>query len=113
MSTYEIQVGDFVHGRLYNEDRSSVVVQDFVISEIDGVIFKGGVLDCDTAAGWEIELIRKSRSNLNLPAELSEITGYGKNGKKYFLTGKGSVWRDEQGRAVDIFILTSWEAGHV
>lgn len=113
MSNYQLEVGDYVHGRLYNEDRTNVVVQDFVVSEIDGTAFKGGVLDCDTSAGWEIELIRKSKANLNLPSELSEITGYDRKNRKYHLTGKGDLWRDPQGNAIDIFILTNWENGHV
>lgn len=113
MSNYELQVGDYVHGRLYNEDRSNVVVQDFIVSEIDGTVFKGGVLDCDTATGWEIELVRKSKANLNLPETLSEITGYDRSNKKYHLTGKGSIWRNDQGKSIDIFILTNWENGHV
>ena len=113
MPNYELEVGDFVHGRLYSEDKVNVVVQEFIVSEIDNAIYKGGVLDCDTSAGWEIELIRKSTANLNLPSVLSEITGYDRKEKKYYLTGKSTVWRDSNGKTIDLSILTKWEIGHV
>jgi hypothetical protein len=113
MINYTIQVGDYVHGRLYNEDRTNVAVQNFIVSEIDGTVYKGAVLDCDTSAGWEIELIRKSTTNLNLPSELSEITAYSKNDKKIYLTGKNKIWRDNNGKTVDPSTITKWEIGHV
>lgn len=108
-----IEVGDYVHGRLYNEDRSNVVVQDFAVKSIDGTVYTGGVLDCDTSAGWSIELIRKFVPNLNLPQELSEITGYDKYNNKIYLTGKARVWRDSNGAQIDIETLVNWENGHV
>jgi hypothetical protein len=108
-----IQIGDYVHGRLYNEDRTNVVVQDFSVKSIDGTTYTGGVIDCDTSLGWEIELIRKSVPNLNLPQELSEITGYDRYNKKIHLTGKARVWRDNGGNQIDIETLVTWENGHV
>lgn len=113
MNEFNIEVGDFVHGRLYNEDRTNVAVQNFSVKFIDGTVYKGGVLDCDTSNGWSIELIRKAISNLNLPSELSEITGCDRSGKKIHLTGKARVWRDDKGRQIDIETLVSWENGHV
>jgi hypothetical protein len=108
-----IEVGDYVHGRLYDEDRTNVVVQDFVVKSIEGTIYKGGVIDCDTSAGWSIELIRKFVPNLNLPQELSEITGYDRYNKKIHLTGKVRLWRDDRGRQIDVETLVTWENGHV
>ena len=108
-----IEVGDYVHGRLYSEDRTNVVVQDFSVSSIDGTVYTGGVMDCDTSLGWEIELIRKSVPNLNLPQVLSEITGYDRYNKKIHLTGKARAWRDNRGAQIDVETLITWENGHV
>ena len=113
MNQSNIEVGDYVQGRLYSEDRTNVAVQNFSVQSIDGTIYTGGVFDCDTSNGWSIELIRKAISNLNLPSELSEITGYDRSSRKIHLTGKARVWRDNKGRQIDIETLVSWENGHV
>jgi len=111
--TVQIQINDRVHARLYNEDRSQVAVQNFVVTAIDGSVYRGGVLDCDISAGWEIELIRKSLVNLNLPTTLSEITVYDKNNKPFLLTGKGEIWRDDRGRLFNLDSVFTWESGHI
>lgn len=113
MTEQNIQIGDFVQGRLYNEDRTSVAVQNFIVSSIDGTVYGGAVLECDTAAGWQVKLIRKLPENLNLPQVLSEITAYDRNNKKYYLTGKSDTWRNENGNLIDVGTLVSWEDGHI
>lgn len=113
MTEQNIQVGDFVQGRLYNEDRTNVAVQNFIVSSINDTLYLGGILDCDTNLGWSVELIRKLPENLNLPQVLSEITAYDKNNKKHYLTGKSDTWRNENGNLIDVGTLVSWENGHI
>lgn len=108
-----IEINDKIHARLYNEDRSQVAVQNFIVTEIEGSIYRGGVIDCDTNAGWELELIRKSFSNLNLPTEISEITAYNHKDVPVLLTGKGSTWRDGNGSLYNTDNIFRWELGHI
>jgi len=110
---YTIEVGDLVHARFYNEDRSRVMIQDFRVSIIDGTIYSGGAQDCDASAGWEIELVAKSFDNLNLPSEISEITAYDKYNKKHFLVGKQNSWRTEKGLPFNTVEIFRWEGGHI
>lgn len=109
----EIQVNDRVHARFYNSDRSQVAIQDFNVTSIEGTTYKGGAIDCDTSEGWEIELTAKNFANLNLPDMLSEITAYNAKGAPTYLTGKGLVWRDENGIQYGLEKVFSWENGHV
>jgi hypothetical protein len=113
MPSYTIEVGDTVHARVYSEDRSSVAVQEFTVSEIDGTIYRGGALDCDTAHGWELELLRKSPELLALPQTISEITAYNHSHKSVHLIGKGESWRTEDGEEFPISQILSWENGHI
>jgi hypothetical protein len=111
--TIQIEVNDKIHARFYNEDRTRVAVQNFTVTEINGNIYKGGALDCDTDAGWEIELIKKALMNLNLPAGLSEITVYDLKNIPTLLTGKGSVWRNNKGALHNLDNVFRWELGHI
>lgn len=108
-----IEVGDTVHARIYNEDRSSVAFQDFVVTEIDGNIYRGGALECNTELGWELELLRKSPALLNLPTTISEITAYDHSHRPTYLVGKGDVWKTESGEEYPVSQILSWENGHV
>ena len=110
---YELEIGDYVHARFYSSDRTSVATQNFLVSAIDGTIYAGGALDCDTANGWSIELLRKARRNLHLPTELSEITVFDKKDNKTYLTGKEPKWRTENGNLYTIDNVVRWEEGHV
>lgn len=109
----QIEINDRVHARFYNENRTQVAVQNFTVTSIEGKVYKGGAMDCDTDAGWEIELIKKSRMNLNLPTELSEITVYNLKNVPTLLTGKGSVWRNNNGALYNLDNVFSWELGHI
>lgn len=109
----QIEVNDRVHARFYNEDRTQVAVQNFIVSVIDGDIYKGGAIDCDTTAGWEIELIKKALMNLNLPTDLSEITVYDLKDSPTLLTGKGSIWRNDKGALHNLDNVFRWESGHI
>jgi hypothetical protein len=111
--TIQIEVNDRVQGRFYNENRTQVAVQNFTVTEIDGKIYKGGALDCDTDSGWEIRLIKKALMNLGLPSELSEITVYDLKDSPTLLTGKGSVWRNNKGALHNLDNVFRWESGHI
>jgi nitrogen fixation protein len=113
MLTQTIEVGDIVHARVYNVDRSSVAIQEFTVSEIDGTIYRGGALDCDTAQGWELELLRKSPELLNLPTTIAEITVYDHSHRAHHLTGKGDLWKTDSGEEYPVSQILSWENGHV
>ena len=113
MITYNIQPGDLVHARFYADDRSNVAIQDFYVSEIDGAVYKGGALPCDTSAGWEIELRAKSLENLALPATLSEITALLYNGQEVHAFGKGTSWTRESGEPLNVDHIFAWAEGHI
>lgn len=109
MSNIEIQVGDFVHATLFNQDNDSVLIQQFVVTQIyDATIFKGGELDCDTTGNWTVELISKGLSNLNLPTYISEITVTDKRGNTHNLIGKNTSWRDQNGKSFEVSEIVSW-----
>jgi len=65
-----IQVNDIVRATL--QDGKSTAVQNFTVSEIDGTKYFGGALECDTEAGWVVEILRKNIDNLALPETISE-----------------------------------------
>jgi hypothetical protein len=113
MSAQIIEVGDSVHARFYNADRSSVAIQDFEVTEIDGTVYKGGALDCDTSLGWELELVCKSLESLGLPESIAEITAYNVSGRAVYLTGKGVSWKTESGEEFPVSQILSWENGHI
>lgn len=105
----EIELGDFVHATLFNEANDSVLIQQFAVTEIlDGSIYKGGELDCDTNGRWTVELISKSLENLNLPTTISEIVVTDKYGARHKLVGKNTSWRDEKGQLFDVINIVSW-----
>lgn len=111
--SYKIEVGDSVHCRLYNEDRSNVVTQTFDITEIKGSIYLGGVLPCDTSEGWEVELWEKSASNLALPESLSEITVLLSDGSIAHVFGKNTLWTRENGQSISVRQIFAWENGFI
>jgi nitrogen fixation protein len=113
MPSYTIEVGDTVHARIYNEDKSSVAIQEFIVTEIEGTVYRGGALDCDLASGWELELLRKSPELLALPETISEITAYDHSRRAIYLTGKGESWRTESGEEFPVSQILSWENGHI
>jgi hypothetical protein len=113
MSTQTIEVGDVVHARFYNVDRSSVAIQEFTVSEIEGTVYRGGPLECDTSQGWELELLRKDPALLNLPTTISEITAYNHSHRAVHLTGKGDLWKTETGEEYPVSQILSWENGHI
>jgi hypothetical protein len=108
-----IQVGDLVHARLYNEDRSSVAMQDFYVTEITGTVYQGGALDCDTTNGWEIELVNRPIELLGLPEALSEITVFDKNDKPFHVMGKGENWLTQDGEKMELWKIYRWVDGHI
>lgn len=108
MSEIEIQVGDFVHATLYNANTDAVLIQQFVVTETDGIVFRGGELDCDISGSWTVELISKGLSNLNLPSTISEIIATDKRGKTHALVGKNETWRDQDGALFDVANIVSW-----
>lgn len=108
-----IEIYDEVHARYYNEDRTQVAVQNFTVTGISGTVYIGGALECDTSAGWSIELVRKSPVNYNLPSTLSEITITDAYGTRVNATGKGLTWRDDRGKTINLDKLVRWEEGHL
>ena len=50
-----IQVNDIVLATLQNG--KSVATQNFTVTEIDGTKYLGGALECDTDAGWVVEVL--------------------------------------------------------
>jgi hypothetical protein len=108
-----IEIGDKVHARFYSPERDKVAVQSFVVTDIQGTIYYGGALDCDTSTGWEVTLSVKAVNNLNLPSGLSEITVLDFINKKTHLTGKELTWRDNNGVIFPVDKILSWEEGHV
>jgi hypothetical protein len=114
MSNPEIQVGDFVHATLYNQSNDAVLIQQFVVTEIQeaselfGGLYKGGEIDCELSNGWTVELIRKGLENLNLPAIISEIIATDKSGKTHSLIGKNTSWRDQDGKSYEVSEIVSW-----
>jgi hypothetical protein len=108
-----IQIYDEVHARYYNEDRSQVAVQNFTVTAIEGTVYRGGALECDTSAGWSIELTRKSPINYDLPSTLSEITITDSYGRRINATGKGTTWRNDGGKIINLDKLVRWEEGHL
>jgi hypothetical protein len=109
MTEINIEVGDFVHATLYNPATDATLVQQFTVAETDGIVYRGGELDCDITTGWTVELIRKSLSNLNLPTSISEIIAIDKRGKTHKLVGKNDLWRDTNGALFDVADIVSWE----
>jgi hypothetical protein len=107
-----IQVNDLVQARFYNEETGSMAMQDFVVTAINGTIYKGGALPCDLADGWTIELLRKNVENLALPTSISEITVKDISNKEHSLIGKNDVWRDLNGQLFDVNLIIEWREGH-
>jgi hypothetical protein len=107
-----IQVNDIVQASLYNEVTNSTATQRFKVLAIDGTVYEGGALPCDTASGWVVEIILKDLANLNLPSSLSEITVVDRSGNKHYLTGKDLVWRDAKGSLFDVNLIVEWTSGH-
>lgn len=108
-----IEIGDKVHARFYNQDRTQVAVQSFIVTDIQNSIYYGGAIDCDIESGWSVELVSKALENLNLPTSLSEITAYDLSNIKTYLTGKETTWRDSDGRLYQLNRIVRWEEGHV
>ena len=113
MPDFTIKLGDTVHARIYNEDRSSVAIQEFVVTEIDGNTYKGGAIECNAAAGWELERLRPTAENLGLPANLSEITAYSHDRRPFNLMGKGETWVTDAGESYPISQILAWDEGHI
>jgi hypothetical protein len=113
MITYTIETGDLVHARFYTPNRDNVATQDFYITEIDGTVYQGGAISCDTAAGWELELRWKSLENLNLPSGLSEITVLLYDGTEVHAYGKGTSWTRETGEPLSTDQIFAWSEGYI
>lgn len=112
MSVY-IEVGDRVHARLYNHETGNVAIQEFVVSSVNGSTYNGGALPCDTEQGWEVELIEKGFSNLNLPETISEITAYNSSEVPQHLIGKGQNWMTPSGETYPVRQIFRWVPDHV
>lgn len=111
-TTATIEPGDMVHARLSND--AGVAIQEFSVSEIVGTAYKGGPLDCDTEAGWSIELLSKNTANLNLPSTLSEITAYDLYDQPHHLIGKELQWSIfGSGQMYEVNQIFRWELGHI
>jgi hypothetical protein len=110
MSNIEIQVGDFVHATLFNQNNDSVLIQQFVVTEIgeESTTYRGGEIDCDLSSGWTVELISRGLENLNLPTSISEIIATDKRGNLHHLVGKNIIWRDQDGRPFEVSEIVSW-----
>jgi len=108
-----IEVGDKVHARLYNAETGTAAVQEFVVVSIEGALYFGGAITCDTSAGWTVEVIEKGLSNLNLPTALSEITAYGLYDNSTRLMGKGENWVTLDGQSYPVRQIFRWVPGHV
>jgi hypothetical protein len=103
-----IEVKDFIHATYTNPSNGAVMVQQFVLTEVDGTLYKGGAVDCDTANGWTVEILRKDVSNLRLPSTISEIVVTDRSNNKHLLVGKGENWKDEKGKLFEISGVVSW-----
>ena len=101
-----IQVNDIVVATL--QVGKSVAVQNFTVTEIDGTKYFGGALECDTDAGWVVEILRKNIDNLALPQTISEIRAIDRSNNSHDLTGKGITWRDQNGNLFDVANIISW-----
>jgi len=110
MTHFEIEVGDFVHATLYNQETDSVLIQQFVVTGLDEELglCTGGEIDCDFNNGWTVELISKGLDNLNLPTSISEIVATDKRGKSHHLVGKNTTWRDQDGKQFEVSEIVSW-----
>ena len=107
-----IEINDYVHATLYNQETKSVAVQDFKVTAIDGTSYQGGALACDTVDGWHVEVTRKDITNLNLPTTISEITATDASNNTHELVGKNTTWRDSSGSLFDVNLILEWRAGH-
>lgn len=101
-----IQVNDIVVATL--QAGKSVAVQNFTVTEIDGTKYIGGALECDTDAGWVVEILRKNIDNLALPETISEIRAIDRSNNSHDLVGKGKTWRDQNGNLFDVANIISW-----
>ena len=111
MFSPEIEIGDFVHATLFNQNNDSVLIQQFVVTEIEEDLtytYKGGEIDCALDNGWTVELISKGLENLNLPTIISEIVATDKQGNTHKLVGKNTSWRDEDGKSYEVSEIVSW-----
>jgi hypothetical protein len=108
MEEINFEVGDFVHATFYNFATDSTAVQQFIITGIDDTNYLGGAIDCDTDDGWKIELLKKSLTNLNLPASISEINVVNKDGHHLQVAGKNDSWRLENGDLVNLEDIIRW-----
>jgi hypothetical protein len=108
MEKIEFEIGDFVHATFYNFETDSTAVQQFIITEIDGTKYLGGAIQCDTEDGWQIELLKKSLSNLDLPTSISEIIFVNRRGQELRVTGKNDSWRLENGELVNLENIVRW-----
>jgi nitrogen fixation protein len=109
----QISVGDLVIARKYNNDRSSVANQEFTVTEIVDGVYKGGVIDCSLADGWELEFVNRPLDRLGLPSTLSEITLYDVNDTPTHVIGKGENWFTEDGKKMELWRVYRWADGHV
>lgn len=112
MFKVKIEVGDTVHARFYSFDRSNVVTQNFTVTKIDGDVYYGGAIDCDTSQGWEVELTAKNPVNLCLPSTLSEITALLFDKSIVHLSGKHESWVTDSGEIVPVSSIFAWGLGH-
>lgn len=104
-----IQPGDVVEARLVDqEDPQRVVIQQFTVTGVEGTMYHGATIDCDTGSGWQVRLVRKDLANLQLPTTISEIVAKDRSNVPHLLTGKGETWRDETGALFDPYEIFSW-----
>lgn len=107
-----IQVNDLIHARMVNSETRAIAVQEFKVTAINGTSYEGGPLPCDTADGWTVEVSRKDLANLALPNVISEITVVDISNNQHQLTGKETLWRDNNGQFFDVNLIMSWRDGH-
>ena len=101
-----IEVNDSVVATL--QVGKSVAVQNFTVTKIEGTKYYGGALECDTVAGWVVEILRKDIHNLALPETISEIRAIDRSNNSHDLVGKGTTWRDIDGNLFEVANIVSW-----
>lgn len=109
-----IETGDRVQARKITPQEGQpddVAVSEFTVTAIDGTKFTGSPLGVvDTTKGWTVELARKAVENLHLPATVAKILAHLHTGFDVVLIGEGDLWRNPEGKRVQIDQILSWEA---
>lgn len=113
-----IEIGDRANARRIVEGEGvqpDVTVASFTVATVTG---EAGALVVGTSAGetfaeadgWTLELSRKDATNLHLPVTVAKITAHLTTGFDVTLIGEGDVWRNPQGKRVQVDQILSWES---